>query len=246
MSVGNKTLSKKMSSNEIVTQINALGTGYKDFSVENLRYERVWDESPLPIDNPENAFRVIVGDFVTIEDGTGIVHTAPTFGADDYKAAKSASPEVPPLQVLDSNGNKIPLVDLKGKFIDGIGMISGKYVKNEYYGEEDMPEKSVDVEIAIRLKEKNLAFKVEKYSHSYPHCWRTDKPVLYYPMESWFIKVSELTERMSNLNKDINWKPSSTGEGRFGNWLKSANDWNLSRSRFWGVPLPIFVNEENS
>ena len=125
-------------------------------------------------------------------------------------------------------------------------MISGKYVKNEYYEEEDVPEKSVDVEIAIRLKEKNLAFKVEKYSHSYPHCWRTDKPVLYYPMESWFIKVSELTDRMFNLNKNINWKPSSTGEGRFGNWLKSANDWNLSRSRFWGVPLPIWVNEENS
>ena len=218
----------------------------KGIDIENLRYERVWDESPLPIDNTENAFRVIVGDFVTTEDGTGIVHTAPTFGADDYKAAKSASPEVPPLQVLDSNGNKIPLVDLKGKFIDGIGMISGKYVKNEYYAEEDIPEKSVDVEIAIRLKEKNLAFKVEKYSHSYPHCWRTDKPVLYYPMESWFIKVSELTERMFNLNKNINWKPSSTGEGRFGNWLKSANDWNLSRSRFWGVPLPIWVNEENS
>ena len=218
----------------------------KGIDIENFRYERVWDESPLPIDNPENAFRVIVGDFVTTEDGTGIVHTAPTFGADDYKAAKSATPEVPPLQVLDSNGNKIPLVDLKGKFIEGIGMISGKYVKNEYYAEEDIPKKSVDVEIAIRLKEKNLAFKVEKYSHSYPHCWRTDKPVLYYPMESWFIKVSDLTERMYNLNKNINWKPSSTGEGRFGNWLKSANDWNLSRSRFWGVPLPIWVNEENS
>ena len=221
-------------------------TSCKGIDIENLRYERVWDESPLPIDNPENAFRVILGDFVTTEDGTGIVHTAPTFGADDYKAAKSATPEVPPLQVLDSNGNKVPLVDLKGKFIDGIGMISGKYVKNEYYEEDDIPEKSVDVEIAIRLKEKNLAFKVERYSHSYPHCWRTDKPVLYYPMESWFIKVSELTDRMFNLNKNINWKPSSTGEGRFGNWLKLANDWNLSRSRFWGVPLPIWVNEENS
>ena len=221
-------------------------TSCKGIDIENLKYERVWDESPLPIDNPENAFRVILGDFVTTEDGTGIVHTAPTFGADDYKAAKSATPEVPPLQVLDSNGNKVPLVDLKGKFIDGIGMISGKYVKNEYYEEEDIPEKSVDVEIAIRLKEKNLAFKVERYSHSYPHCWRTDKPVLYYPMESWFIKVSELTDRMFNLNKNINWKPSSTGEGRFGNWLKSANDWNLSRSRFWGVPLPIWVDEENS
>ena len=125
-------------------------------------------------------------------------------------------------------------------------LISGKYVKNEYYEPEDTPEKSVDVEIAIKLKEKNLAFKVEKYSHSYPHCWRTDKPILYYPMESWFIKISDLSERMYKLNKDINWKPKSTGEGRFGNWLKSANDWNLSRSRFWGVPLPIWSNEDGT
>ena len=214
--------------------------------LENLKYDRIWEESPLPIENPENAFRVIVGDFVTTEDGTGIVHTAPTFGADDYKAAKSAVPEVPPLQVLDEKGNKVPLVDLKGKFIKGLGLISGKYVKNEYYEPEDTPEKSVDVEIAIKLKEKNLAFKVEKYSHSYPHCWRTDKPVLYYPMESWFIKISDMSERMYKLNKDINWKPKSTGEGRFGNWLKSANDWNLSRSRFWGVPLPIWSNEDGT
>ena len=214
--------------------------------LENLKYDRIWEESPLPIENPENAFRVIVGDFVTTEDGTGIVHTAPTFGADDYKAAKSAVPEVPPLQVLDEKGNKVPLVDLKGKFIKGLGLISGKYVKNEYYEPEDTPEKSVDVEIAIKLKEKNLAFKVEKYSHSYPHCWRTDKPVLYYPMESWFIKISDMSERMYRLNKDINWKPKSTGEGRFGNWLKSANDWNLSRSRFWGVPLPIWSNEDGT
>ena len=214
--------------------------------LENLKYDRIWEESPLPIENPENAFRVIVGDFVTTEDGTGIVHTAPTFGADDYKAAKSAVPEVPPLQVLDEKGNKVPLVDLKGKFIKGLGLVSGKYVKNEYYEPEDTPEKSVDVEIAIKLKEKNLAFKVEKYSHSYPHCWRTDKPVLYYPMESWFIKISDMSERMYKLNKDINWKPKSTGEGRFGNWLKSANDWNLSRSRFWGVPLPIWSNEDGT
>ena len=203
-------------------------------------------ESPLPIENPENAFRVIIGDFVTTEDGTGIVHTAPTFGADDYKAAKSAVPEVPPLQVLDEKGNKVPLVDLKGKFIKGLGLISDKYVKNEYYEPDMIPEKSVDVEIAIKLKEQNLAFKVEKYSHSYPHCWRTDKPVLYYPMESWFIKISDLSEKMYSLNKDINWKPKSTGEGRFGNWLKSANDWNLSRSRFWGVPLPIWSNEDGT
>ena len=214
--------------------------------LENLKYDRIWEESPLPIENPENAFRVIIGDFVTTEDGTGIVHTAPTFGADDYKAAKSAVPEVPPLQVLDEKGNKVPLVDLKGKFIKGLGLISDKYVKNEYYEPDEIPEKSVDVEIAIKLKEQNLAFKVEKYSHSYPHCWRTDKPVLYYPMESWFIKISDLSEKMYSLNKDINWKPKSTGEGRFGNWLKSANDWNLSRSRFWGVPLPIWSNEDGT
>jgi len=214
--------------------------------LENLKYERIWEEAPLPVDDPENAFRVILGDFVTTEDGTGIVHTAPTFGADDYKAAKSAVPEVPPLQIIDENGNKVPLVDLKGKFIDNIGLISGKYVKNEYYDSSAIPEKSVDVEIAIKLKEQNLAFKVEKYSHSYPHCWRTDKPILYYPMESWFIKISDLSERMFDLNKEINWQPKSTGDGRFGNWLKSANDWNLSRSRFWGVPLPIWSNEEST
>ncbi|MDC0923461.1 isoleucine--tRNA ligase [Flavobacteriaceae bacterium] len=214
--------------------------------LENLKYDRIWEESPLPIENPENAFRVIIGDFVTTEDGTGIVHTAPTFGADDYKAAKSAVPEVPPLQVLDEKGNKVPLVDLKGKFIKGLGLISDKYVKNQYYEPDKIPEKSVDVEIAIKLKEQNLAFKVEKYSHSYPHCWRTDKPVLYYPMESWFIKISDLSEKMYSLNKGINWKPKSTGEGRFGNWLKSANDWNLSRSRFWGVPLPIWSNEDGT
>ncbi len=214
-------------------------------NLENIKYERIWDESPLPLDNPENAFRVITGDFVTTDDGTGIVHTAPTFGADDYKVAKSAKPEIPPLLVLDKNGIKVPLVDLKGKFIDGIGLISGKYVKNEYYESDSIPKKSVDVEIAIRLKELNRAFKVEKYSHSYPHCWRTDKPVLYYPMESWFIKMDSLSDRMFELNKEINWKPKSTGEGRFGNWLKSANDWNLSRSRFWGIPLPIWTDEEN-
>ncbi len=214
-------------------------------SLENIRYERIWEESPLPLDNPENAFRVISGDFVTTDEGTGIVHTAPTFGADDYKAAKSAKPEVPPLQVLDKNGIKVPLVDLKGKFIDGIGLISGKYVKNEYYESDCIPEKSVDVEISIRLKELNRAFKVEKYSHSYPHCWRTDKPVLYYPMESWFIKMDSLSNRMFELNQEINWKPKSTGDGRFGNWLKTANDWNLSRSRFWGIPIPIWTDEEN-
>jgi len=200
----------------------------------------------LPYENAENAFRVIAGDFVTTEDGTGIVHTAPTFGADDAKVAKEATPEVPPMLVLDENGNAVPLVDLQGKFIQGLGDYSGKYVKNEYYNEGVAPERSADVEIAIQLKEENKAFKVEKYVHSYPHCWRTDKPILYYPLDSWFIKVTEIKERMFDLNETINWKPKATGEGRFGNWLKNANDWNLSRSRYWGVPLPIWRNEEGT
>ncbi len=190
----------------------------------------------LPYQNPENAFRVISGDFVTTEDGTGIVHTAPTFGADDAKVAKEATPEVPPMLVLDENDNPVPLVDLQGRFIAAMGDLGGKYVKNEYYNDNEAPEKSVDVEIAIRLKEENKAFKVEKYVHSYPHCWRTDKPILYYPLDSWFIKVTEIKDRMFDLNETINWKPKATGEGRFGNWLKNANDWNLSRSRYWGIP----------
>ena len=200
----------------------------------------------MPYQNPENAFRVISGDFVTTEDGTGIVHTAPTFGADDAKVAKEAIPEVPPMLVLDENGNPVPLVNLQGKFIDGLGSYSGRYVKNEYYTESDVPERSMDVEIAIQLKEENKAFKVEKYVHSYPHCWRTDTPILYYPLDSWFIKITEGRDRMYDLNETINWKPKSTGEGRFGNWLKNANDWNLSRSRFWGIPLPIWRNEEGT
>jgi isoleucyl-tRNA synthetase len=200
----------------------------------------------LPYQNPENAFRVIAGDFVTTEDGTGIVHTAPTFGADDAKVAKEAMPEVPPMLVLDENGNPVPLVDLQGKFIQGLGNYSGKYVKNEYYNNGEAPERSADVEIAIQLKEENKAFKVEKYVHSYPHCWRTDKPILYYPLDSWFIKVTEIKDRMFNLNETINWKPKATGEGRFGNWLKNANDWNLSRSRYWGIPLPIWRTEDGT
>jgi isoleucyl-tRNA synthetase len=200
----------------------------------------------LPYQNPENAFRVISGDFVTTEDGTGIVHTAPTFGADDAKVAKEATPEVPPMLVLDENGNLLPLVDLQGRFIQGLGDYSGKYVKNEYYNDGEAPERSVDVEIAIQLKEENKAFKVEKYVHSYPHCWRTDKPILYYPLDSWFIKVTEIKDRMFDLNETINWKPKATGEGRFGNWLKNANDWNLSRSRYWGIPLPLWRNDEGT
>lgn len=198
----------------------------------------------LPNDNPENAFRVISGDFVTTEDGTGIVHTAPTFGADDALVAKQATPEVPPMLVKDENGNLVPLVDLQGRFRPELKELAGKYVKNEYYSEGEAPERSVDVEIAIKLKEENKAFKVEKYKHSYPNCWRTDKPILYYPLDSWFIKVTDVKDRMHELNNTINWKPKSTGEGRFGNWLANANDWNLSRSRYWGIPLPIWRTED--
>ncbi len=218
---------------------------FRGADLVGIRYEQLM-KLALPNDNPENAFRVISGDFVTTEDGTGIVHTAPTFGADDAKVAKEATPEVPPMLVKDANDNLVPLVDLQGKFIQGLGEYSGKYVKNEYYNDGEAPERSVDVEIAIQLKEENKAFKVEKYVHSYPHCWRTDKPILYYPLDSWFIKVTEVKERMFDLNETINWKPKATGEGRFGNWLKNANDWNLSRSRYWGIPLPIWRSDEGT
>lgn len=217
----------------------------KGADLVGIKYEQLLPFT-LPYQNPENAFRVISGDFVTTEDGTGIVHTAPTFGADDAKVAKEATPEVPPMLVLDENGNPVPLVDLQGKFVAQMGEFAGKYVKNEYYNDGEAPEKSVDVEIAIRLKEENKAFKVEKYAHSYPHCWRTDKPILYYPLDSWFIKVTEIKDRMFDLNETINWKPKATGEGRFGNWLKNANDWNLSRSRYWGIPLPIWRTEDKT
>lgn len=220
-------------------------TECKGADLVGIRYEQLMPLA-LPYQNPENAFRVISGDFVTTEDGTGIVHTAPTFGADDAKVAKEAIPEVPPMLVLDENGNPVPLVDLQGKFIQGLGNYSGKYVKNEYYNDGEAPERSADVEIAIQLKEENKAFKVEKYVHSYPHCWRTDKPILYYPLDSWFIKVTEIKDRMFDLNETINWKPKATGEGRFGNWLKNANDWNLSRSRYWGIPLPIWRTEDGT
>nr|WP_315422193.1 isoleucine--tRNA ligase [uncultured Pedobacter sp.] len=215
----------------------------KGTELVGIRYEQLLTYA-LPYQNPENAFRVISGDFVTTEDGTGIVHTAPTFGADDAKVAKEATPEVPPMLVLDENDTPVPLVDLQGKFTNHVGPFAGKYVKNEYYNAGEAPEKSVDVEIAILLKEENKAFKVEKYVHSYPHSWRTDEPLLYYPLDSWFIKVTDVKDRMFDLNETINWKPKSTGEGRFGNWLKNANDWNLSRSRYWGIPLPIWRTED--
>ena len=217
----------------------------KGADLVGIKYEQLLPFA-LPYENPENAFRVISGDFVTTEDGTGIVHTAPTFGADDAKVAKEATPEVPPMLVLDENGMPVPLVDLQGKFTSHMGEYAGKYVKNEYYDDGEAPERSIDVELAIRLKEENKAFKVEKYVHSYPHCWRTDKPILYYPLDSWFIKITEVRDRMFDLNETINWKPKATGEGRFGNWLKNANDWNLSRSRYWGIPLPIWRTDEGT
>ena len=208
-----------------------------------ISYEQLLDYA-LPNDHPENAFRIISGDFVTTEDGTGIVHTAPTFGADDAIVAKQAIPEIPPLLVKDSDGNLVPLVDLQGRFRPEVAEFAGRFVKNEYYPEGEAPEKSVDVELAIKLKIENKAFKVEKYKHSYPNCWRTDKPILYYPLDSWFIKVTDVKDRMFDLNQTINWKPKSTGDGRFGNWLANANDWNLSRSRYWGIPLPIWRTED--
>ena len=216
---------------------------FKGKDLVGITYEQLLDFN-LEFENKQNAFRVISGDFVTTEDGTGIVHTAPTFGADDALVAKQASPEIPPFLVKDKNDNLVPLVDLQGKFRSELGEFGGKYVKNEYYNDGEAPEKSIDVELAIRLKTENKAFKVEKYKHSYPNCWRTDKPILYYPLDSWFIKVTDVKGRMHELNMGINWKPKSTGEGRFGNWLANANDWNLSRSRFWGIPLPIWRTED--
>ena len=216
---------------------------FKGVDFLESRYEQLMPFS-LPHEHPENAFRVIPGDFVTIEDGTGIVHTAPTFGADDAMVAKLVVPEVPPMLLMDENQKLVPLVNLQGKFRPEMGEYAGKYVKNEYYADGEAPDKSVDVEIAIQLKTENKAFKVEKYTHSYPNCWRTDKPILYYPLDSWFIKVTDFKDRMFELNLGVNWKPKATGEGRFGNWLANANDWNLSRSRYWGIPLPIWRTED--
>jgi isoleucyl-tRNA synthetase len=207
----------------------------KGAALEGMEYEQL-----LPYVQPEKpAFRVLLGDFVSTEDGTGIVHIAPTFGADDFKLAREN--DIPPLMVQDELGNAMPLVDKQGRFVKEVTDFAGRYVKD--YGQVE--ERTVDVDIVIKLKEEDKLFHSEKYVHSYPHCWRTDKPVLYYPLDSWFIRATAAKQRMFELNQTINWKPKATGEGRFGKWLENLQDWNLSRSRFWGTPLPIWRSADH-
>ena len=210
-------------------------TTYMGHELEGIRYDQLMPfeannlDAILSMTPGADPFRVITGDFVTTEDGTGIVHMAPAFGADDFKVGKS------------NNLGILIMVDREGRFVEGLGAFSRRYVKNY---KSDPSFEDVNIDICVSLKKTGLAFKVEKYEHSYPHCWRTDKPILYYPLDAWFIKTTALKDRMVELNKTINWKPKSTGEGRFGNWLENMVDWNLSRSRFWGTPLPIWRTED--